>query len=496
MSNLQVQSVLIAALGGEGGGVLADWLVTCARKAGLAVQATSVPGVAQRTGATSYYLEWSRQAIQPGQAVPTFALSPVPARVDVVIASEILEAARMMERGFVTHDRTCLISSTSRVYTTVEKMHMEDGRFDDGRIHTLAKTLAHKAVLMDMEVLTQQHKTVVSAVMFGALCGAGVLPWSVEICESVIQASGKGVQASLAGFHAARKLAETEQTEDIAELAVNLTASPIGDAAVQEIARLGAERCRDYQDESYAQEYRQRLIDAIPDSITNESLSKAWSEAARHLALWMCYEDVIRVADLKTRPERFERVRKEAQASADELVFVTEHFKPGIDEVASVLPYGMGKALLAWAVKHRKDKLHIGMHIRSTSLWGYLMLRFMARMRPMRRNSLRFKQEHAAMQAWWSAMQNVTSKSAQMGLALAGLPQVLKGYGDTQKRGRENYERIWNEHLTPVLTSHQDLDLAAVALNKAITAALADPEGHLNKPVKVHPIKWFEKIPA
>ena len=55
----QVTRVLIAALGGEGGGVLADWLVQCAQHAGLVAQATSVPGVAQRTGSTSYYIEWA-----------------------------------------------------------------------------------------------------------------------------------------------------------------------------------------------------------------------------------------------------------------------------------------------------------------------------------------------------------------------------------------------------------------------------------------------------
>ncbi len=50
-------SVLIAALGGQGGGVLTDWIVAAAEHAGLAAQATSIPGVAQRTGATTYYLE-------------------------------------------------------------------------------------------------------------------------------------------------------------------------------------------------------------------------------------------------------------------------------------------------------------------------------------------------------------------------------------------------------------------------------------------------------
>src|SRR5262249_32902831 len=50
-------SILIAALGGEGGGVLTDWIVAAAAELGFPVQSTSIPGVAQRTGATTYYIE-------------------------------------------------------------------------------------------------------------------------------------------------------------------------------------------------------------------------------------------------------------------------------------------------------------------------------------------------------------------------------------------------------------------------------------------------------
>jgi len=50
-------TLLVCALGGEGGGVLTEWLVDIARHAGYAVQSTSIPGVAQRTGATTYYIE-------------------------------------------------------------------------------------------------------------------------------------------------------------------------------------------------------------------------------------------------------------------------------------------------------------------------------------------------------------------------------------------------------------------------------------------------------
>ena len=133
--------ILIAALGGEGGGVLADWLVQCARQHGLPVQATSVPGVAQRTGATSYYIELLREPLPAASAAPVFGLTPVAGRVDVVVASELLEAARMIERGFVT-GRTTLLASTHRVYTTLEKMHMADGRQDPQRLMDAARALA------------------------------------------------------------------------------------------------------------------------------------------------------------------------------------------------------------------------------------------------------------------------------------------------------------------------------------------------------------------
>ena len=44
-------------MGGQGGGVLTDWIVELAERHGWLAQSTSVPGVAQRTGATIYYVE-------------------------------------------------------------------------------------------------------------------------------------------------------------------------------------------------------------------------------------------------------------------------------------------------------------------------------------------------------------------------------------------------------------------------------------------------------
>jgi len=505
--------ILIAALGGEGGGVLADWLVQCARIQGLPVQATSVPGVAQRTGATSYYIELLRAPLADG-AHPVFGLTPVAGRVDVVVASELLEAARMVERGFVT-GRTTLLASTHRVYTTLEKMHMADGRQDPQRLAAAAQALALRTVLFDMEAVTARSGTVISAVMFGALSGASVLPWPREVCEEVIRASGKGVQASLAGFAAAFDEAQhpsvvgSDVAPDARQLLADTDDLPTGvreawaarlqawPPAVQTLAAHGAVRCRDYQNDAYATEFLDHVAGLVTASAP--AASEALEEAVRQLALWMCFEDVIRVADLKTRRSRYARVASEAQARSGDIVRVTEHFKPGIDEVAAVLPRSMGEGLMKLAKRRGwLGKAHVSMHIRSTSLWGYLMLRSLARLRPLRPRSLRFAQEHETLAAWLGAMRQVLPQSPALALVLAGLPQVLKGYGDTQARGRLNYARLWTTHVAPALVGTLDAESAATALRGALTSTLADPEGKLNtahRPAAggAQPVFWAER---
>src|SRR5690606_10813274 len=53
-------TLVFAALGGEGGGLLTDWITDACTRAGVLIQTTSIPGVAQRTGATTYYIEMMR----------------------------------------------------------------------------------------------------------------------------------------------------------------------------------------------------------------------------------------------------------------------------------------------------------------------------------------------------------------------------------------------------------------------------------------------------
>ena len=114
----------------------------------------------------------------------------------------------------------------------------------------------------------------------------------------------------------------------------------------------------------------------------------------------------------------------------------------------------------------------------------------------MRRSSMRFKQEKDARNAWWLAMQTTMPLSPEFAEVLAEFPQVLKGYGDTQLRGRQSYERIWNDFVQPVLEGKKDIHTSAKIFKDAVQKALADPEGQLNLSPREQTIQWFEKVPA
>jgi indolepyruvate ferredoxin oxidoreductase beta subunit len=157
---------LIAALGGEGGGVLTEWIVSAAAHAGYPVQSTSIPGVAQRTGATTYYIEiLPVQASELDGKRPVLALTPGVGDIDVAVASELLEAARTVANGFITPERTHVIASLSRFYAMDEKIAMGDGRFDQDKLIKVIRDYSKDSLLVDMDALAKQSGSIINAVM-------------------------------------------------------------------------------------------------------------------------------------------------------------------------------------------------------------------------------------------------------------------------------------------------------------------------------------------
>jgi indolepyruvate ferredoxin oxidoreductase beta subunit len=190
----------------------------------------------------------------------------------------------------------------------------------------------------------------------------------------------------------------------------------------------------------------------------------------------MCYEDVIRVADLKSRRSRFERVRAEVQAKPGEPVHIVEYLKPGVEEVAAVLPPRLSKWLTGWAARRGlTDRLNVGMYVKTTSVFGFLQLRALAAMRRLRRMTARYQEEQLLIDRWLAAIGTAGMRDLGLALEIALCGRLIKGYGDTHRRAKANFLRIMDT-IVQGGTFASDAD-RATAIKAAREAALADPEG-------------------
>ncbi len=475
-------SVAILAMGGEGGGVLADWIVALAERSGHVAQTTSVPGVAQRTGATIYYVEVFPHAVAPGEAEPVLALMPVPGHVDVVIASELMEAGRALQRGLVDARRTTFIAASGRVYSTAEKMAMGDGRVDSDALADSVRAAAQRVVLADFAAAAAQAGSVVSAALFGALAATGALPYGADDFRATIRDAGVGIEASLRAFEAGHALAQQPATAAAGAPAADATAEPAApalafvrarlgastDAEVLRLAAFGVQRLVDYQDSDYAAEYIDRLRPFVAHG------AALAGTVARHLALWMSYEDVIRVADLKTRGTRFARLAGEARRADDGVVKVYEYFHPRVEEVADLLPPALGRRLLqpGWLHDTLKRATQRGRTVQTSSLVGFLLLRTLAGLRRWRRRTLRHAVEQQRIADWLRLVADTASRDGALALSLAEAQRLVKGYGDTHRRGLDSFQRV-----VAALPRLHGRAQPAEAVRTLCRAALADDQG-------------------
>jgi indolepyruvate ferredoxin oxidoreductase beta subunit len=495
LQNSRPVSIAVAAMGGQGGGVLSNWIVELAENNGYYAQVTSVPGVAQRTGATINYVEILPEAAAKAAGKdPVLALMPVPGDVDIVIAGELVEAGRAIQRGLVTPDRTTLIASSHRTYSYSEKSAMADGRVDSDELVKSAAAAAKSLYCFDMELIATEHKTLISAVLFGALAGSKVLEFSNEAFVETIRRGGKAVEASLAGFQAGAEAArsgeisiELPNVEDAVNAdrqlhpKVRALLDRIRDEIPSEATQLATEGVRrliDYQDPEYANAYLDclaRICTSEKSSVGSEPGWKLTAEAARHLALWMSYEDTIRVADLKTRSARFTRYRDEVSAETGQVVHVTEFMHPRVEEICDTLPNWLGNKIMETGFLHRTVAKLFSKpwKVKTSKLWGFLLLYPLGRMKILRRSSYRFKREEKNINDWLTLIEEAAKFDHNLALEIVLCQKLVKGYGDTHERGWRNYSAI--------MTAIHDNGLSSMNSNRIRSlreAALADEHGN------------------
>jgi len=475
-------SIALLAMGGQGGGVVSDWIVALAEAQSWVAQSTSVPGVAQRTGATIYYVEIMRP--KEGRA-PILSLMPTPGDVDIVLAAEFMEAGRSILRGLVTPDRTTLIASVHRSFAVSEKEKPGDGVADPNLVVEAAGVAARRTIAFDMQKVADESGSVISAALFGALAGAEVLPFPRSAFEDAIRAGGKGVELSLKAFgrawERARQRPEPEaEAPPPAFVLPEASGHPALDRLVARIRTgfpapahamlfAGIRKLVDYQDVAYADEYLDRIA-AFALSGTPELAI----EAAKYIANAMAFDDVIRVADLKTRASRFDRVRQEVGVKPDQLLYTTEFMHPRMEEVAGTLPLSIGRFLEARpGLMRTLDRwVNRGRRVRTGTIGWFVPLYLIGGMKRFRRGTLRYSGERAHLEAWLSTVRDALARDPAAAVEMLRNRRLIKGYSDTHARGNSKFDRVQAASIR--LLGRPD---AAEWIARLRRAALLDEEG-------------------
>jgi indolepyruvate ferredoxin oxidoreductase, beta subunit len=486
-------AIAVMAMGGQGGGVLADWIVCLCEAQRWAAQSTSVPGVAQRTGATIYYIETlPLPANAPPSLRPIFSLMAGTGDVDAVIGAEWMEAGRAIQRGLVTPERTILIASTHRDFAVAEKQVPGDGIANSETIAAAAEASAKRVIAFDMAKAAEEVGSALSAVLFGALAAADILPFPPEAYEATIRAVGLGVEASLRGFAIGYQRAKQPREPTAVARSSTPILRAIGDkgydalvararnelpSAAHDMIAAGLQRVVDFQDLAYGTEYLDLLtgivaLDAAANGASRDFLLTR--TAAKYIAVAMAYDDVYRVADLKTRGSRFDRLRKEIAAGSDQLVYTTEFMHPRMEEVADSLPAALGHYIEARPslFKALDRVVNRGRRVKTSQLTGFVMLYVLGGLKRFRRTTLRHRNEVKHRDAWLARVRTAAPKNYAFAVELLACRRLVKGYSDTHARGMSKFDRVMAA--ATLLEGRSD---AADWVRRLREAALKDEEG-------------------
>ena len=344
---------------------------------------------------------------------------------------------------------------------------------------------AKRVVTADFQRMAVEAGSVISASLFGALARAGVLPFPRQSFVGVVQDSGRGVEASLRAFEAA--LADHQPTDQATETGRMPPRGPIRLVAewkalevrvselpgpVRQMADTGLRHVVDFQDLLYGKEYLDHLdrFVALDDGAFVLSAT-----AAKYLANAMVYDDIVRVADLKTRRTRFARVRKEMRLEAGDVAHITEFMHPRIEEACGTMPAAVG----AWIVARPRlarwldRRINKGRHVRTSGLFWFATLYLIAGLKPWRRGTYRHRVETEHLHKWLDLALSTAPWDRALATEILACRRLIKGYSDTHARGEAKFDKVLG-----ALPALKDDPNAAGMLRRLREAALQDVHGH------------------
>jgi indolepyruvate ferredoxin oxidoreductase beta subunit len=241
----------------------------------------------------------------------------------------------------------------------------------------------------------------------------------------------------------------------------------------------GLRKVVDYQDVAYGHHYLDVLKDLLARERRHGGEARGFAlteTAAKYLANAFCYDDLMRVADLKTRPSRFERIVRESGGAGDAILDVTEFMHPRMEEVAGAMPRKLGRFIEArpklFAALDRI--VNRGWRVRSGTIPWFLALYLLAGAKRFRPGSLRHARELEHIEGWLGCACEVLPKDYDLAVEVLRCRRLVKGYSDTHARGLSKFDRVLAA--VPMLVGKPG---GAAWLRRLVEAALADEMGSM-----------------
>lgn len=475
--------ILIPAVGGQGGGVLTEWLVQAFLIEGFEVQGIGLPGLSQRGGSTTYYIE-AHPPLSDGNRKIIFSQYPVPGDVDVILSQELLELGRLLEEGFGS-EKTTIVTSTHRVYATLEKMPASGGVFPTEKLKMLATEFSKEFIGFDALQLAKNSgmdELAVNAILLGALAATGALPISEASFLKAIEGVGVSVATNIKAWRRGWDFVKAKRHEEEERKAKQSWEAFVGERMgklrggnredyrellsealkkyplhMKEILAEALYRLIDYQGVWYARQYLEDINDVYELDLEHGEGYRLTESFAKNYALWKTYEDGIRVAELKIKSERFKKIREDIRLSSDQVYRVIDYLKPDAYEIYGLLPYIFVAPFVRLfslnplrKVFGRRKPITFAQKPVTTSFLGFLRLWLLTKLKWLRPLSYRYKVESRLMEKYKRAVLKYGRANYELGVIVARSGSLIKGYGKVRRRTIEAFERFIRNVIAPL----------------------------------------------
>ena len=488
---LDIIKILIPAVGGQGGGVLTEWLIQAFQLEGYMCQAIGLPGLSQRGGSTTYYLEVHPTKVSSNATV-MFSQYPVPGDVDVILAQEFLELGRVLEEGYGS-EKTTIVASTHRIFSALEKMPISSGIYSDAKLEKIANEFSKEFIGFNALKLAKSNgldEMGINAILLGALAASGVLPVGEVSHHKAIEGLGIAVESNLTAFRIGwdivtnkKKIEGAKSQPNDWQTFVSLREQKLGPKRAEkfkslltktladypihlkEILAEALYRLIDYQSPRYAKKYLRDLNKIYEIDKQYSNGFQHTEQFAKNLALLYTYEDGIRVADLKTKPERFQKIRDEVRLQDDQLYRVVDYLKPDFYEIYGLFPSIIVTPLVRLfnskpisLLTKRKHPITFSQKPVTSSFTGFFRLWILTKFKFTRPWSYRYRQEHKIIKKYKEAVEKFSGMTYELGVLIARSGSLIKGYGNVRRRTMGEFVALLEEIITPLAEHDQQND--------------------------------------